>query len=51
LNSNLWNLCNFAGGGGYGSELMETNQSKSEDLQIFYEKGSLFAYRILQESV
>jgi hypothetical protein len=44
------------GGAGYGviSEVKDNKDRKSQDdddKKTFYEKGSLFAYRMLQESV
>ena len=45
----------FLGGGGYGRKRkLNQNLTKDEDsegMKTFYEKGSIFAYRMNQESV
>lgn len=38
------------GGAGYGKKIEDGSASKEEEEKTFYEKGSVFAYRMLQES-
>lgn len=39
------------GGGGFGLPSNDTQVANEEELSVFYEKGSVFSYRMLQESV
>ena len=45
----------LSGGGGYGrkrkSDQNSEEEKDTEKMKIFYEKGSVFAYRMNQESV
>ena len=39
------------GGGGFGLPNHDNQEAKKDELNTFYEKGSVFSYRMLQESV
>jgi hypothetical protein len=43
-------LIYFLGGAGYGLETAQSSSRQTDDDKTFYEKGSVFAYRMLQES-